>query len=1113
MVKWGVRTHLRQVNLVVIKRTFRGFVHLLGGLGAGVALVLIFIAWQFSQGPIPIGFLGPYIEAAVNQGNRDISLRMGETILTWAGWERALDIRVLNVQVVNQEGTTIGAIPEAAFSISGDALIQGKLAPRSIDLFGPNLRFRRDSDGNIDVGFGVQGAASGAVAFGLIDTLLDPGRQSHLLSYLARVAIIGADITFTDEVIGKSWRMLATDMRINRFIDRLKGEMSLVLDGDQRQTAFEVRAEYLTQSKRLELDLKFDQVSPSIFAKMPSVLAPFRNFEMPLGGRISLSMPIDGKVDRFGVNLTGGAGKIYLPKPFERPMDVQAIKLKASYAGHSKNGQIEKLEVQMAPGRTFALPAPISHDLPLRAFNLKGSFENDGANWKLAEFDADLNGTKISASGNVTGIGQSDAPVSVELAAGITNLSVRQFPHVWPKTLGSDPRDWVLSHISNGEVPQLDFKGRFRLGSSGELVVDDLVGTMTAKNVVVDYLPPLPAVTVDSAHMVFDESTYMIQLDQAHAHGMTVRGGTIALTGLDQYDQFADIDLKIEGAVASQLDYVNQKPLEFASALGIRPAETKGQASTQLKLFFILEKTLGWDEIQVWAQSRLRDVAMARVFMDRGINNGQLDLRVDKRGLDVSGQANFDGIPASFVWRENFTDTREFRSRYLVDARIDDVADIHELGLRLKPFSTDFIDGTIDTKLEFMVFDKVDRRLRVQADLTRAKLSAPALGWAKAKGTQGQADVTLNLAKDVVVGVPKFSIDAGDLSVMGAAKYALDGSGLERVDFTKVVCGRTNMSGSLISGSDGTWEAGFQGDSFDLSPMWEDVLSQMSSGDESGETLLDQLTLAVELKKVWLEDDMALYDVSGTFARDDDIWRTVLLKSRISNDADLEFAIRPGPDGNRSLVMRSNNAGKVLKFLDYYENMIGGEFLVTGTFDDVAPGRPLRGRIAVRDYRVVNAPVLARLLSIMALTGILDALEGDGLAFSDLSAPFELLQGVFELKEARASGTALGFTANGKIFRHADVVDLEGTVIPAYALNSAFGRIPLLGNLFSGGEKGGGIFAAAYTMTGPIEEPVVSVNPLSALAPGFLRNVFGIIGKANNEPSVLEEETVQPHLQ
>ncbi|MBR83128.1 MAG: hypothetical protein CMF66_04335, partial [Magnetovibrio sp.] len=492
---------------------------------------------------------------------------------------------------------------------------------------------------------------------------------------------------------------------------------------------------------------------------------------------------------------------------------------------------------------------------------------------------------------------------------------------------------------------------------------------------------------------------------------------------------------------------------------------------------------------------------------------GQLDLRVDKRGLDVAGQATFDGIPASFVWRENFTDTREFRSQYLVDARIDDIANIREFGLKMEPFSNDFIHGALDTKLKFTIFDKVDRRLRIQADLTQAKISIPALGWTKAKGAKGQADFTLNFAKDLVVGVPKFSVGAGDLSVVGAAKYALDGSGLERIDFKKVAYGRTNMSGSLIPRSDGTWDAGFQGDSFDFSPQWKDVLSQLSSGDESSETLLDRLTLAVELKKVWLEDHLALYDVSGTFAREGEIWRTVLLKSRISNDADLELAIRPGPDGNRRLMMSSNNAGKFLKFFDYYENMLGGELSVTGTFDDGTPGQPLKGRIAVRDYRVVNAPILARLLSIMALTGILDALEGDGLAFSDLSAPFVLRQGTFEFEEARASGTALGFTANGKIFRHADVVDLEGTVIPAYALNSAFGRIPVLGDLFTGGEEGGGIFAAAYTMTGPIEEPVVSVNPLSALAPGFLRNVFGIIGKTNSERSVLQEETEQQGLQ
>ena len=59
--------------------------------------------------------------------------------------------------------------------------------------------------------------------------------------------------------------------------------------------------------------------------------------------------------------------------------------------------------------------------------------------------------------------------------------------------------------------------------------------------------------------------------------------------------------------------------------------------------------------------------------------------------------------------------------------------------------------------------------------------------------------------------------------------------------------------------------------------------------------------------------------------------------------------------------------------------------------------------------------------------------------------------------------------------------------------NSVAGRIPVLGDLLTGGEEGGGVFAANYTATGPVESPDISVNPLSALAPGFLRNLFGIL--------------------
>ena len=246
---------------------------------------------------------------------------------------------------------------------------------------------------------------------------------------------------------------------------------------------------------------------------------------------------------------------------------------------------------------------------------------------------------------------------------------------------------------------------------------------------------------------------------------------------------------------------------------------------------------------------------MDDAFKGGDIDNARLDLSVDKLGLDVSGVGEFDNIPATLVWRENFTNDRDFQSRYLIKAQMSDFGYMRQLGFDIDLLASDYISGAIAAELELLVLDKIDSRLNLNANITQAVISAPALGWEKPKGIQGKAEITVNLSENRIVGIPEFTVTADDLLVTGSAKYALDGTGLERVDFSKIVYGRTNMGGSLISRPDGTWDAGFQGNSFDLSPIWDDILMQMSGDDEVSNQFLDGLTLAVELEKVWLDLD------------------------------------------------------------------------------------------------------------------------------------------------------------------------------------------------------------------------------------------------------------------
>ena len=76
-------------------------------------------------------------------------------------------------------------------------------------------------------------------------------------------------------------------------------------------------------------------------------------------------------------------------------------------------------------------------------------------------------------------------------------------------------------------------------------------------------------------------------------------------------------------------------------------------------------------------------------------------------------------------------------------------------------------------------------------------------------------------------------------------------------------------------------------------------------------------------------------------------------------------------------------------------------------------------------------------------------------------------------------------------------LNVKGLFAPAYSLNTLLGKIPLVGNLLSG--KDGTVFAANYEITGNINDPKISYNPLSALSPNSLKEMFSSIFGKNDE--------------
>jgi hypothetical protein len=202
--------------------------------------------------------------------------------------------------------------------------------------------------------------------------------------------------------------------------------------------------------------------------------------------------------------------------------------------------------------------------------------------------------------------------------------------------------------------------------------------------------------------------------------------------------------------------------------------------------------------------------------------------------------------------------------------------------------------------------------------------------------------------------------------------------------------------------------------------------------------------------------------------------------------------------GGASILLQAEDAGALLRFLDVYRRMVGGELTIQMSAGD----GPQNGTLTLRQFQLRNEPGLRRIIptqsQVIAGTdanGNVQATRIDlnEVAFTKARMDFTRTSGRIDFQDAAIWGAQLGFTLSGFVDYARDRTDISGTFVPAYGLNNAFAQVPLFGPLLSGGRYEG-LFAVNFRISGPATAPVLSVNPLSAVAPGFLRKLFGTGG-------------------
>ncbi|NQU69428.1 MAG: AsmA-like C-terminal domain-containing protein [Rhodospirillales bacterium] len=1025
----------------MLLRTSQVLLEILAVLLATMVLVLVGGAWRLSQGPVSLGFLKPYVATELAAIKGPVKVEIEDLILKWAGWQRALDIVAVNTSVRSRDGAVLASAPEIAVSFSVTSMLVGVIAPTSLELVRPQLNLVRDENRGFGVGtlFGSTDGQSDQFLPLVVDAMAArPDPNSHL-SQLKKVSVIGAKITVDDPTIGAFWGARYADITISRVPAGVHIDYNMDTDFRGQNPTLRGTVDYRPDDGEIVISTDFEKLRPDVLSSEDEALAPLKGLGVTLRGSVKFRVSTDGKLKDAAYNISSGEGVVTLPHPH-----LKNIKVKSIVAVGRANAEQNRLVVE-----------------------------------RLA---VDLGGPTINLSGSLT---RHADHADFNAHAAVDGFPVNDFARYWAPDMASGGRKWIIENVRDGTLTngKVDLSGRFET-NGGEIKFSKFGATAQIRKTKVHFFRPMPPVRDADLSVTFGRDRIDVQVDGGTLHGITISEGSVALTELDEEDSNLKTDLVLRGGLSKALLLLNHPKLGYLTKLGIDPTVIKGETAIRVSARFPLLKDLSLKQIDIRAAANLMDVFVPKVAFGRDLTQGKIALRLDRDAMSLIGQAKIDGIPGEIAWYENFTDDAPFTRRYDMKTTLDDAA--------RERFGVDpgkSLEGPVFADLSYVERTGKAPTLYAKLKLDDATISIPFLKWSKRSGKLGIAELEIVFQQKKMREIKGYRFAADGLLSSGSVKFSKDGSTFKTLNLSNLALGdRTNVGGTVTRTADGKFQVELTGTELDLTPYLNDESS------EEGGSATAMLRAHGKVNKLWIGEDAAVANVEADVHHDGSSWRRISLNGDVIKGK--RFSVNYGHDGKSGhLEVRAADAGNILKKLGLLSNLRDGIMTLSAARNASKPDEPWRGKLKISDFVLTKAPFMARLLTMASLTGISNVMAGKGVVFNRLDMPFTYASQRLEIKDARAVGSELGITGDGSIDLGKKKVDLDGTVVPAYTINSMLGNIPVLGAVFTG-SKGGGIFAATYTMKGTFKKTVIDVNPLSVLAPGFLRDLIKGMGKA-----------------
>jgi hypothetical protein len=766
--------------------------------------------------------------------------------------------------------------------------------------------------------------------------------------------------------------------------------------------------------------------------------------------------PLTGTVD-FLASMTAGTGKVEIER-FN--LDVG----RSRYVFTGAAGPTPR-EAAAQPAYRFELVsdesviAPDDSPEPAMPVGLRaaGSISPDGQQVTIPEIGVRASSGEARGSATLRLAGGQAPAVSLDMS--VQRMSVQHLKQLWPWIAAGGARRWVLANLFGGTVTQGQVKydvGPGRLGVKGPLSPREVSGQFKIEGARFDTAGSLPAIRDAVGEVKFQGGDVDVTLASGNAFladGRTIvaRNGLLTIRDegrdLNGVPTIGKMEFDLSGSADAIAELATLEPVAVLDRVGLAPSDFTGTAEGRVRSDIPLRRGVDRKQLDWAVDLKFRDLSVKKPFEGQILSEADGTLAIDRQKAVIVAKGKLNGIPAELEVVRPIGQSAVAASQD-IKLVFDDKA-----RAAVAPGLNAILSGPVKIEVQG---DAGNRKL--EADLAAAKIDLPWVGWSKGPGIAAKATFGLS-GTGGDLKISDFELQGKTFSARGA--LSVGGGVLQSAKFDRVSLTGDDDVAVAVKRTGKAYSVSVNGSSLDARALIKGINDNVTGQSRSSGT---PVTVDAKLQRLEGFGGEALSDVNLQYAAGGSL--TLAGMTRSGGAVQIENVVS---GGKRRIDVASQDAGALLRFLNVYSRVQGGALQLALTGD-----KTLRGRLDIRDFTVVDEPKLGSLVSSpppggdRSLSQATNAsIDTSRVKFDKGYAELERGDGSLRIANGVLRGPVIGTTFQGTAYDKQNRMDMTGTFMPAYGLNSIFGDIPVLG-AFLGNGRDGGLIGLTYRLRGDV---------------------------------------------